>query len=62
MKEKKMCVKNDEKKNDLGTDLGYCPNYVTYNGKLYRDIVVLVCSGLGNCIATLGCWGSGVSQ
>ena len=56
---KKICVK---KKNSLGTDLGYCPNCVTIQWKLYHDIAIQVCSGLGNCIATLGCWGSGVLQ
>ena len=56
-----MCEKR-EKKNDAETELGYCLNRVTIQWKLYRDIAILVCSGLGNCIATLGCWGSGVSQ
>ena len=50
-----MCVKKEKKKVQKliwATD----QTVSRYNGKLYHDIAILVCSGLGNCIATLGCW------
>ena len=39
-KKKKGMKKKNKKQNGLGTEMGYCPNSVTIQWKLYRDIAL----------------------
>ena len=58
---KKKCMKKKERKKEKVQKLIWATAQTMsrYNGKLYRDMALWMCSGLDNCIATWGSWVAG---